>query len=643
MVASILLMRDTQPNRLMYSPLKALQPLLKACALVLSGLLWIAPTSANAQQPPAASGETGTENIQPAGSGAMRLRQLPPTNTPAPEERERAPTANTAVTYVPGEFERFVQRLQNGQDVRRLGSDLVTGTFDGRGSELSPLVPGDYIVSAGDEVLITLWGSLDADLRLTVDRAGRIAVPRVGAIQVAGVRYAELQNVVSRRVAQVFKNFEISVTLGQLRGIRVFVTGFVVKPGTYTVSGLSTVLPALMRAGGPSSAGSFRNVELRRGGQLVSTLDLYDLLQRGDRSTDRIVQAGDVVHVAAVGTQVGVIGSVNRPAVVELKTGETVADALRFAGGFTAVADASRLAVERLRDRNLARVAELQLPGDLQEPLGNGDVIRALSAVENVLPSQRQSKRIRIDGEVSRPAEYILKEGSTMQDALAAAGGMTGNAYVYATEFTRESVRVTQQQNYERALRDLETEIAKASAGRRLSTAEESTASAQSNADTARLLERLRALRPSGRIVLQLAPDSTDLPAMALEDGDRIYIPQRPTTVGVLGSVFNAAAYVYTPGRALGDYLRLAGGATKGADDASVFVIRANGSVISNRQDTRWFRNVGPVENTPALPGDTVFVPEEVNKSTVLQTSLDWTRLIYQLGLGLAGFSTVFK
>ncbi|MDP3613738.1 MAG: SLBB domain-containing protein, partial [Rubrivivax sp.] len=408
--------------------------------------------------------------------------------------------------------------------------------MDGRGADLNPLVPPDYVLAPGDEILLTLWGSVDADLRLMVDRGGRISVPRVGAIQVAGVRNADLPAVVERRVAQVFKNFQLSVSLGQLRSIRVFVTGFVTKPGTYTVSALSTVVGALMHAGGPSSAGSFRQVDLKRGGAPVARFDLYDLLLKGDRSADPVIQAGDVVHVGAVGPQVGLIGSVNRSAVFEIKPGETVAELLAMAGGFTPVADTSRLSVERLGDRSDVRIRELQLPAENAKTLASGDVLRAFSAVDANLPVQRQNKRVMVEGEVLRPGEHVLPPASSIADALRAAGGLTPAAFIYGTEFTRQSVRQTQQVNYERALRDLEIEFTRAAATQRTSNTEEAAAR---SAGTERLITSLRAIRPSGRVVLQLPPDSLELPDLALEDGDRLYIPPRATTVGVFGSVFN--------------------------------------------------------------------------------------------------------
>jgi protein involved in polysaccharide export with SLBB domain len=592
--------------------------------------------------------EGGSNNAaegNPAG-GPVRLRQ------PSQQTNEdRLPPASVGVPatvaptpYLPGEFERFVQRQAGTEaEVRRLGADLIAGTFDSRGAELSPLVPQDYIVAPGDEVLLTLWGTLDADLRLVVDRSGRISIPRVGSVQVSGIRNSELQEVVSRRVAQVFKNFQLSVSLGQLRGIRVFVTGFVMKPGTYTVSSLSTVVAALMRAGGPASAGSFRSVELRRGSRLVSSFDLYDLLLRGDRSADQIVQAGDVVHVNTVGVQVGFVGSVNKPTVIEMKSGETIADALRFAGGFSAVADRTRLAVERLQERFALRVQQLELPRDLNQTLSHGDVLRAFSAVDIALPTQRQSKRVRVEGEVQRPAEYVLPEGSSIKDALRAAGGFTQAGYVFATEFTRRSVQQTQQENYDRALRDMQTDFARASSSARVSSAEDGAASTARNASTARLIDQLRALRPTGRVVLQLQPGNTELPDLALEDGDRIYIPARPTTVGVFGSVFNAASYLYLPSRTLDEYIKLAGGPTKGADESSIFLVRADGSVASRRQSSGWFKASDDLGSLVAEPGDSVFVPEEMDKTTFVQAAKDWTQILYQFGIGLAGIKSAVR
>ena len=622
-----------------------------------------------------AQGSTTEPGSTSGGTGPIRLRTNPPPGqmlvpggtNPSLFPNGTQPRQVEPPPYVPGEFEVYVNRLATGVDIskpdpnrvinptdpnrptglmtdipliKRFGSDLMTGTT-ADAQDYNPQVPPDYLVQAGDEVLLTLWGSVDADLRLLVDRSGRIAVPRVGAISVAGVKQSDLTDVIGRRVAQVFKNFQISTSLGQLRGIRVYIAGFVARPGSITVSSLSTLVNALMRSGGPSAAGSFRNVQLRRGREVVSSFDLYDLLLKGDRSADRVMQPDDVVYVGPVGAQVAVIGSVNQPAIFELKVGETINDLLQMSGGFAAVADTTRLAIERLDERNTVRITQIELPQGQTTALRNGDVLRAFNSTSVALPVQRQNKRVRVEGEVVRPGEFVLPPESTIADALRAAGGLTSAAYVYGTEFSRETVRLTQQQNYDRALRDLETEFAKASSTQRVSTADEAAGQAARAAGTTRLIERLRAVRPTGRVVLQLRPDSTDLPELALEDGDRLLVPSRPTTVGVFGSVFNGGSYLYSGNRSIDDYLNLAGGPTRGADQGSVFVIRANGSVVSSPQGKGWFVSRRDLGTVRAEPGDTVFVPEEINKTTFVQDAKDWTQILYQFGLGLAGFKAV--
>ena len=629
-------------------------------------IIWMLLLAASAAQAQVDPLQVANEPSAAAGS-PIRLRQAVPAST-MPANRDGAPVADVQAPYSPqtqprhsveppppyqpDDFERYVRRLAGldesravvapgGQlDIRRFGAEVIAAPQALASVDHGALVPADYIVGSGDELQITLWGSVDADVRATVDRSGRISLPRVGSIMVAGTRYADLPDVVGRRVGQVFKNFQLSVGLGQLRSVRVYVTGFAKRPGAHQVSSLSTIVNVLMRSGGPSSAGSYRKIELRRGGQTVASFDLYDLLLKGDKSADRIVQAEDVIYIGAVGPQVGLIGSVNKPAVFELKAGDTAQDVLAMAGGFTAVADRSRLTIESLADRDGQRIAQLRWPDEGKRSLESGDVLRAFSQVDARLSTQLQNKRIRVEGEVVRPGEYVLPPESTLADALRAAGGLTPLAYLFGTEFARESVRNTQQENYERALRDLEVEFAKAAYTRKALTADEAAAQAAAGSGSSVLIQRLREVKPTGRVVLQLDPAAPQLPAMALEDGDRLYVPARPNTVGVFGSVFNGGSYLFTQGKNIDDFLKLAGGPTRGADAESVFVLRANGSVISARQDGRWFGG-GSLASLGAQPGDTIFVPEEVGKTTFVQNAKEWTQILAQFGLGAAAIKTL--
>ena len=588
------------------------------------------------------------------------------------------------VPYQPNEFERYVQRrameLQNqgrtqdtdfeqnqqqaqgsGNDnssnsrgangasigntsinvVRRFGANLVTDDSAYVSHDPLPAVPGDYLVRAGDQLRLTVWGSVDADLRLVVDRNGNIAVPKVGTIRVAGVRNADLDETISRRVGQTFKNFQVSAALGQVRAIRVFVGGYVQHPGSITVGGLSSILHTIMRAGGPSSSGSFRDIHLRRAGKEVAVFDLYDLLLKGNRDTDALVQPDDVIFVGPMGTEVAVLGSVNQQAIYELKPGETLAEVLAMAGGFNAVADRNRVSLERLADRNSGRVVELPLPASLGDSLATGDIVHVFSVIVATLPQGAQNEHVRVEGEVAHPGDYILPPGSRVSDALRVAGGMTAAAYPFGTEFSRESVRRQQQINYDRALRDLETDMTKNQASQRATTSDEVASLNAAAASNARLINRLRAVRPTGRVVLQLSPDAKQLPDLPLEDGDTLNIPNRASSVGIFGSVFNTGSFVFEPGHTTEQYLALAGGPTRGADKGSMFMLRANGSVVSARQGASFWHANGDFSDAVVQPGDTIFVPEQINKSTFVQDAKDWTQILYQFGLGLAGIKSL--
>ncbi|MBV8469812.1 MAG: SLBB domain-containing protein, partial [Pelomonas sp.] len=349
-----------------------------------------------------------------------------------------------------------------------------------------------------------------------------------------------------------------------------------------------------------------------------------------------------VVFIGPIGPQVALIGSVNKPAIFELKPGESVNDVVAMAGGFSAVADRSHLTVEHIRDRDDQRVMQLALPSAGADKPENGDLLRAFSAVSAVLPLDKQNVRVRVEGEVRRPGEYILPAQTTMAAAIAAAGGLTPAAYIYGTDFSRESVRAVQQQNYERALRDLETQFTRSTATQRATSADDAAALAAQSQNTTRLIAQLRSVHPSGRIVLQMDPTRPELPNLPLESGDRILVPARPTTVGVFGSVFNSGSFLYTAESSVADAIKLAGGPTRGADPGSAFVIHANGSVVSARQRSAgWLSYGSTLEGVAAQPGDTVFVPEELNKTTFMQDAKDWTTILYQFGLGAAALKTI--
>jgi protein involved in polysaccharide export with SLBB domain len=221
------------------------------------------------------------------------------TESPA-DDRLRVP-GPTAQPPPASEFERYVSTIV-GTPLRRFGSDLLMPGARGFTTPPTTTIPPDYRLNPGDTLLIGITGSVQAsDLRLTIDSEGRIFVPRIGAVHVGGMRYGDVRDVISDAVSRQYRNFSVDVSVSELHGITVYVTGFAARPGSYTVSSLSTLVNAVLAAGGPASGGSFRSIELRRNGQVVTHFDLYDLLLKGDRSGDAVVQNGDVIYIAPAG------------------------------------------------------------------------------------------------------------------------------------------------------------------------------------------------------------------------------------------------------------------------------------------------------------------------------------------------------
>jgi protein involved in polysaccharide export with SLBB domain len=209
----------------------------------------------------------------------------------------------------PTEFQRFAASSV-GELLPIFGANL----FESVPTTFAPLdrvpVTADYVVGPGDEVLLRVWGQVNMDLDLTVDRAGAVFVPQAGNIILAGLQFHQLPTYLEAQLGRVFQNFDLNVGMGELRSIQIFVVGQVRRPGAYTVSSLSTLVNALFASGGPSSEGSMRRIQLKRGAQVATEFDLYDLLLRGDKSKDARLQPGDVVYVPPVGAQMAVAFSI---------------------------------------------------------------------------------------------------------------------------------------------------------------------------------------------------------------------------------------------------------------------------------------------------------------------------------------------
>lgn len=711
----------------------------------------------------------------------------------------------------PTDFQKFVESSL-GRMLPLYGSKLFLDVPSTFAPVNNAPVPSDYVIGPGDELLLQAWGGITFNLRRIVDRSGYIYIPNVGQIQVSGLRFADAHDFLSSAIGREFQRFHLSVEMGHLRTVQIFVVGKARRPGTYTISSLSTVINALFAAGGPSASGSMRRIQLRRNSHVVAEVDLYSLLLKGDRSSDVNILPGDVIYIPPAGPRVALAGSIDDPAIYEIKPGETLGELLDMEGGLTPLASAQSAQLERIQDREGQLVKDLHLDaqglttklqdGDIiwirslvpkfknavtlrgnvanpgkfpwhpgmrlldlipnkealltrqywnqhnqlgrpstvpaeknspeklstannaettspqhlnhlaasssyydettdsanksqapEDPHTNtvgtdvpavdwdyavverlnkdnlttsllpfhlgrlllqgdekenlelrpGDVVTIFSQHDFLVPQQRQRKLVRLEGEFQAAGVYSVLPGETLRQLVERAGGLTPQAYLYGSSFSRESTRLQQQARLDDYATRLEEDIQRSAANKSGSviTPAEAAVTAVTIDSQRSLVAKLRQLKATGRIVLGIQPGAHDLsgiPDIPLEDGDAFIVPSIPSNISVIGAVYDQNSFLYNPASHTRDYLDLAGGYTRNADESRMFIIRADGSVISSHSHTS---HHGSLQAAKLDPGDAIVVPERINKTTLLRGLTDWSSIFSQFALGAAAVNVI--
>jgi protein involved in polysaccharide export with SLBB domain len=292
----------------------------------------------------------------------------------------------------------------------------------------------DYVIAPGDETRISVWGSVEGTWSAVVDRDGNISLPKVGTLGVTGLNFQQLRELLFREVSKYYKDFEMSVTMGQLRTMTVYVVGNDRAPGAYSVPSLSTIINVLMMAGGPSKTGTMRDIQVKRNGETIARLDLYDFLISGDKSKDQRLLPEDVIFVPPIGPIVGVAGNVDRPAIYELKGKTLLSEAIKLAGGVTAAAYLQRVQVERVFQRQTKIIVDVNLDkfkGKLDIPLQDGDIVKVFPIVPLV------TNKVVLQGNVRRPGEYEWKAGMRAKDLLPSVQSLLPETFLNYALITR--------------------------------------------------------------------------------------------------------------------------------------------------------------------------------------------------------------
>jgi len=360
------------------------------------------------------------ENLTPAQRAAL-LEALQ--KTPVAEQ----PSVTSPVIVTPREVEAVeatdsVRELRDASGyplpvvskLEPFGYDLFAGEPTTFAPATDIPVPVDYVVGPGDTIEVQLFGGQSALYSLVVSRDGVLSFPDIGPIALSGLKYSEMVDVLQRRIAEQLIGVNASISMGPLRSIRIFVLGDAYRPGSYTVSSLSTMTNALFVSGGVKTIGSLRNIELKRRGKTVTTLDLYDLLLRGDTSDDARLQPGDVIFIPPIGPTVGVGGDVRRPAIYELASENSMGEVLDLAGGFLPTAFPQATQVERInadRERTIINVDLLQ-EASRELPVRTGDRIQVYSVLE------KREDVVWLSGHVYRAGAFQWHDGMRLTDLI---------------------------------------------------------------------------------------------------------------------------------------------------------------------------------------------------------------------------------
>jgi len=312
----------------------------------------------------------------------------------------------------------FLKGDQN-QPLKRFGYDM----FAGSPTTFAPVsdipVPSDYMIGPGDTIKVQLYGKDNEQYDLMVTRDGVLQFPGLGPINVSGLSFSELRDVLSKQIKQQMIGVDSNITMGELRSIRIFVAGDAYKPGSYTVSSLSTITQALFVSGGVSDIGSLRNIQLKRQGKVVATFDLYKLLLDGDSSKDLPLRSGDVVFIPAMGPSVSVAGDVQRPAIYELKPNENLGDVVKMAAGLKPGAYPKSSTVERYNNDGLKSIVNVDLTTASGQKIiaKDGDYLRVKSA------SSEYDNAVTLVGAAVRPGIYQWVKGQKVSDLLPSING----------------------------------------------------------------------------------------------------------------------------------------------------------------------------------------------------------------------------
>ncbi len=489
-------------------------------------------------------------------------------------------------------------------------------------------VTSNYLLGPGDELLINFYGNEEREFEVVINREGKIVLPLIGPINFIGLTYGQASSLLSKKVETELIGTSVDISLSKIRSIGVYILGEAYKPGRYVMSGLSTVSNALFVSGGVNEQGSLRNIKVRRNNKTIKTYDFYDILLKGSLETDVILQDGDVIFVPFIENTITLGGAFNRPHRYEIVNGETIKDAIFLAGGFNSeVYGSPDLELSSIDEITAKRkISYLSSDGNLDRLLKNGDVVN-ISSVAGIKP-----RSILLTGQVQNPGAYSIQPGDTILDILNRAGGYTDEAYFKGAVFLRKNVAKSQKIAFERSADELENTIVDVITKDTIDQITEFTLMPISN-----LISKLRSTDPLGRMVVNLDMlnlKSDPISNFTVQDGDELFIPDRPSSVSIVGEVLYSATVGFDPSWTVDQYIDSAGGMKDTADRDRTFIIFPNGR-------SQLVRNSFFASNKEIMPGSTIVISRDSRPFDAISLTQIITPILADLATSAAAIAAI--
>ena len=513
------------------------------------------------------------------------------------------------------------ENLEINEDLKLYGADFFN-TFQTTFMPINePNPDSGYMLDVGDILQIQLVGQNDYIEDFLISSDGSINLPDIGKIIVAGLSLNDTSNLIKSRVNSAFIGTEAFITLSEIRDVNILVTGNAQNPGIYTLTGNSNILHAISAAGGISEFGSLREINLLRDNIIIESLDVYDLLIKGQYNLKKRLRSGDVVFIKARKNIVTIDGAVNRPAMYEALDDQKLISIIEYANGMNRNADLENISLERLVDGTLKTIS-----------VPNDSYFKAINVQDGDSINIREYpyRQAKISGAVLKPGSYTMAAGETISDLIKKAGGYTQNAYQFGAIYLNEDAKKINELSKEILYQDFLDGIIAAS---------------QQNigADLTPIVlltDELNRTESNGRVVINLLDDSS-IDLYMIKEGDELFVPERNNVVYVYGEISSEGAVMYSDNQDVEYFVEKSGGYKKFADNESIYILHPNGESQLYRSKRNIFES-SPKNQIKIYPGSIIFVPRELDESTPRRLATQaYVSILGNLGIALASLSAI--